>query len=446
MAAEPAVQCESGKLKVASKYAACLLKADAKAVSKGETADYSKCDSKFSDKWRKTEDKAGPGVCPSEGDEADVQGFLDACDASVADALAGGTLLLDPVVCNGALDACDAASGTCDTSLSACTSALSSTNSDLGVCNGGLVTCNFDLSSTNADLGNCNSDLSTTNADLAALNAEMRCPTSGVAGAYTATITQPDPSPPSLCLSTLEVSAGVVTSTTTACDNGAPDAVATGTVEGNLMELAEEPSANCSGFRAEISLLIDNNCATGTGTLVCRTGVGGAIFASTPITTARLEGPYFESSVGGDATVFDIETGLEWVVTDDAGGLTDWDNAYNWSTGDNSFNGTAKTAYIDGLNAANYGGHNDWRLPGVDRDGGADELETIQDPAAAGCGGAGACIDQNVFGPTKSDLYWSSTTDLSDPAEAWTGVFFATGVGAWPKTLPAYARAVRTGP
>lgn len=31
MAADPAVKCESGKLKISSKYAACLLKAESKA-------------------------------------------------------------------------------------------------------------------------------------------------------------------------------------------------------------------------------------------------------------------------------------------------------------------------------------------------------------------------------------------------------------------------------
>jgi hypothetical protein len=39
-AADPAVKCESGKLKESSKYAACRLKADAKAVSKAVAADY----------------------------------------------------------------------------------------------------------------------------------------------------------------------------------------------------------------------------------------------------------------------------------------------------------------------------------------------------------------------------------------------------------------------
>src|SRR5262249_25942039 len=72
---------------------------------------------KFSDKWTSTEDKAA-GMCPSEGDEAAIQAFLDACDSSVAVALAGGPLLLDPV--------------TCDADLTFCTAALASSAISLG--------------------------------------------------------------------------------------------------------------------------------------------------------------------------------------------------------------------------------------------------------------------------------------------------------------------------
>jgi hypothetical protein len=102
-ATDPGVKCESGKLKIASKYSACRLNADSKAVKKGATADYAKCESKFSDKWDKTEAKAGPGVCPSEGDKTDVQNFLDASGDSVTGALEGGDLPLDVASCNAAL-------------------------------------------------------------------------------------------------------------------------------------------------------------------------------------------------------------------------------------------------------------------------------------------------------------------------------------------------------
>jgi hypothetical protein len=88
-AADPAVKCESGKLKESSKYAACRLKADAKAVSKAVAADYTKCDSKFGDKWDKTEAKAGPGICPSEGDKVAVQADITNLTTDLGLGLAG---------------------------------------------------------------------------------------------------------------------------------------------------------------------------------------------------------------------------------------------------------------------------------------------------------------------------------------------------------------------
>jgi hypothetical protein len=69
MALDPAPKCEADKLKTAAKYAACRLGADSKAVKKDTVPDYSKCTAKFSDKWQKSEGKAGPGVCPSEDNE-----------------------------------------------------------------------------------------------------------------------------------------------------------------------------------------------------------------------------------------------------------------------------------------------------------------------------------------------------------------------------------------
>jgi hypothetical protein len=86
---DPAVKCESGKLKEASKYSACRLKADAKAVKKGEAADYAKCEAKFADKWGKTETKAGVGICPSEGDQVSMDARITADAAEIAIQLSG---------------------------------------------------------------------------------------------------------------------------------------------------------------------------------------------------------------------------------------------------------------------------------------------------------------------------------------------------------------------
>jgi hypothetical protein len=103
-AADPAVKCESGKLKESSKYAACRLKADAKAVKKGEAAVYAKCESKFADKWAKTESKAGMGICPSESDQVSMDLRITTDAAEIATLLAGGTISPAPFCGDGVID------------------------------------------------------------------------------------------------------------------------------------------------------------------------------------------------------------------------------------------------------------------------------------------------------------------------------------------------------
>lgn len=106
--ADPAVICESGKLKTTGKYASCRLSAESKAVKKGVPADYSKCESKFSTSWGKSETKAGMGVCPSESDEADIGQRSTNYADTIATLLAGNV----PVECgNGVADGDDQCDG-----------------------------------------------------------------------------------------------------------------------------------------------------------------------------------------------------------------------------------------------------------------------------------------------------------------------------------------------
>lgn len=73
---EPGVKCESSKLKVSGKYAACRLNAAAKSVVSGEPADASKCEASFTDKFTGAEEKAGT-ECPTEGDDAGVAAAVE---------------------------------------------------------------------------------------------------------------------------------------------------------------------------------------------------------------------------------------------------------------------------------------------------------------------------------------------------------------------------------
>lgn len=163
----------------------------------------------------------------------------------------------------------------------------------------------------------------------------------------------------------------------------------------------------------------------------------------------------------GDGTVTDNQTGLMWETKDDSAGIHDKDNVYTWSDPDAPYgtdpDGTAFiTVFLNILNnscrdnenksclgdadcaVANGGpggpcrfaGHRDWRLPEVNMDGGAAELETIHDSTQGFCGGGfGACIDETIFGPTSvSTSYWSSTTVQDDHILAW-GFSFGLGSG-----------------
>lgn len=91
-AADPTLACHSSKLKVAGKYGACRLNAEAKAVKAGEPADFSRCADAYSGKWQKTEDNAGPLVCPTEGDEVAIGTRVTAHADAIAILLSGGAL------------------------------------------------------------------------------------------------------------------------------------------------------------------------------------------------------------------------------------------------------------------------------------------------------------------------------------------------------------------
>ena len=97
-------RCEAGKLKLVATYASCRLKEDASALTKSVSPDYSRCVDVFTGKFPKLEEAAGPMVCPSEGDVADIQARSDAYTGQVATLLAGGSI--EVTTCgDGALDA-----------------------------------------------------------------------------------------------------------------------------------------------------------------------------------------------------------------------------------------------------------------------------------------------------------------------------------------------------
>ena len=121
--------------------------------------------------------------------------------------------------------------------------------------------------------------------------------------------------------------------------------------------------------------------------------------------------------------------------------------------------GAATTVWdwLSQVNAANYAGHNDWRLPSESGCNtcwtgsstyrcttcGAHELETIL-LASYPCA-TFPCIN-SIFGPTANYYYWSSSTYFSDPGIVWNVAFF-NGAADWEaKTYLGAVRAVRTSP
>jgi hypothetical protein len=108
--------------------------------------------------------------------------------------------------------------------------------------------------------------------------------------------------------------------------------------------------------------------------------------------------------------------------------------------------------WVSQLNATNFAGHGDWRLPSEGAHNtpptGPAELETILlAPFVCDVGFVRSCIDPR-FGPTKypNGFYWTATTVYFEPFEYGLAYFvgFDFGrIGADGKNSAGYVRAVR---
>ena len=93
LAMDPAIKCQTQKLKAAAKYTACRLKAEADAARHFAAPDFGKCDATFAADWQSAEARAlAQGApCWTSGDAATVQADITAQTEALSDALAGGT-------------------------------------------------------------------------------------------------------------------------------------------------------------------------------------------------------------------------------------------------------------------------------------------------------------------------------------------------------------------
>jgi len=149
--------------------------------------------------------------------------------------------------------------------------------------------------------------------------------------------------------------------------------------------------------------------------------------------------------------VRDNVTGIIWEVKTNDNGSYDFsnphdaDNRYTWYDPNPETNGgdpgvipigisSYTKQFLDAINGANFGGYSDWRLPTLK------ELRSI-----AIYGWRSPSININYFPNTKSSYFWSSTTYVGSPGNAWLISFkdgndFLNG-----KSFNTYVRAVRGG-
>jgi hypothetical protein len=143
-------------------------------------------------------------------------------------------------------------------------------------------------------------------------------------------------------------------------------------------------------------------------------------------------GPGFMSLTNkGNGTIIDNNTGLMWEVKGGADGTPDY---LNPNDADNTYSWTNAQTTVDELNAMNYAGHSDWRVPTPD------ELHTILDFSKdAGM----PAINTNYFPHCRSGKYWTSALYAADSGMAWFIDFSAGDDGFGDSSSTFYLRAVR---
>jgi hypothetical protein len=146
-AGTPEQQCEAAQNDAVGKYAACMAKAEKSKVLDGDLARYAtaitKCNYKMFAAWNKAGSKAAAegAACPASVGRGPIQDFEDACGTSIAAAVAGGALALDPITCDDDLTTCEDGVAQCTSDLATCEDDLTDGEADLSACEGDVEAC-----------------------------------------------------------------------------------------------------------------------------------------------------------------------------------------------------------------------------------------------------------------------------------------------------------------
>ena len=271
---------------------------------------------------------------------------------------------------------------------------------ELNTCHAGLGTCTTTLDVRSTDLGTCTTTLDVRSADLGACATDLNTCRATLADAQQSA---------GLCLADLNACGANLEACTT-----------------DLSTCHATPAAATT-----FSASGQTSCWNGSGVVIPCAGTGqdGDTQAGAPLS-------YTDN---GDGTITDHNTKLVWEKKSSDGSIHDVNAGYAWA---NAF-----AVHIAGLNAANFAGHDDWRLPNVR------ELQSIANyenfnPSVSSefntacMPGATTVLTGSC---TTAAQYWASSTSARAPTFAWAVIFSDGLVGEFSKAFVFRVRAVRGG-